>query len=148
MFLLAVSLSASWQLAFGPYVADYSRYLPRSTSARATFWWTLSGSALGSQWSMTRSACWSRRPAAARSSTTRSGTLVSLGGAGPRRVLLLLRDRAGQAHINVLKTYGGFMSMVTGISGFRGQRAPVAARPGRLHRDHHGRRHGVALLGK
>ncbi|WP_372343850.1 cytosine permease [Streptomyces sp. KL116D] len=82
MFLLAVSLSASWQLAFGPYVADYSRYLPRSTSARATFWWTLSGSALGSQWSMTRSACWSRRPAAARSSTTRSGTLVSLGGAG------------------------------------------------------------------
>ena len=41
VFLLAVSLSASWQLAFGPYVADYSRYLPRHTSARATFWWTL-----------------------------------------------------------------------------------------------------------
>lgn len=38
LFLLAVSLSASWQLAFGPYVADYSRYLPRRTSARATFW--------------------------------------------------------------------------------------------------------------
>ena len=27
-FLLAVSLAASWQIAFGPYVADYSRYLP------------------------------------------------------------------------------------------------------------------------
>ncbi|MDX6363474.1 MAG: nucleobase:cation symporter, family, partial [Streptomyces sp.] len=53
VFLLAVSLSASWQLAFGPYVADYSRYLPRTTSGRATFWWTLAGSALGSQWSMT-----------------------------------------------------------------------------------------------
>ncbi len=26
MFLLAMSLSASWQLAFGAYVADYSRY--------------------------------------------------------------------------------------------------------------------------
>ncbi len=49
MFLLAVSLSASWQLAFGPYVADYSRYLPRTTSGRATFWWTLGGSALGSK---------------------------------------------------------------------------------------------------
>ncbi len=49
LFLLAVSLSASWQLAFGPYVADYSRYLPRATSARATFWWTLGGTALGSQ---------------------------------------------------------------------------------------------------
>lgn len=43
MFLLAISLSASWQLAFGPYVADYSRYLPRTTSAKSTFWWTLSG---------------------------------------------------------------------------------------------------------
>ncbi len=31
-FLLAMSLSASWQIAYGPYVADYSRYLPRDTS--------------------------------------------------------------------------------------------------------------------
>src|SRR5690606_33412259 len=29
-FLLAISLGAGWQLTFGPYVADYSRYLPRS----------------------------------------------------------------------------------------------------------------------
>ena len=34
-FLLAVSLSAAWQLTFGPYVADYSRYLPRSTKESA-----------------------------------------------------------------------------------------------------------------
>ncbi len=53
VFLLAVSLPASWQPAFGPYVADCSRYLPRTTSGRATFWWTLGGSAPGSQWSMT-----------------------------------------------------------------------------------------------
>ncbi|MCE6985095.1 cytosine permease, partial [Pseudomonas frederiksbergensis] len=32
-FLLAVSLSASWQISFGPYVADYSRYLPSNTSS-------------------------------------------------------------------------------------------------------------------
>ncbi len=31
-FLLAMFLSASWQIAYGPYVADYSRYLPRDTS--------------------------------------------------------------------------------------------------------------------
>ena len=30
-FLLGMSLSASWQIAYGPYVADYSRYLPRTT---------------------------------------------------------------------------------------------------------------------
>jgi NCS1 family nucleobase:cation symporter-1 len=35
-FLLAMSLSASWQIAYGPYVADYSRYLPRNTSGKVT----------------------------------------------------------------------------------------------------------------
>ncbi len=33
MFLLAVSLASSWQLAFCPSVSDYSRYLPRTVSA-------------------------------------------------------------------------------------------------------------------
>ena len=32
-FLLAMSLSASWQIAYGPYVADYSRYLPAETAS-------------------------------------------------------------------------------------------------------------------
>ncbi|KAI1692814.1 permease for cytosine/purine, uracil, thiamine, allantoin domain-containing protein [Ditylenchus destructor] len=36
-FLLAVSLAASWQIAYGPYVADYSRYLPSNTSSLKTF---------------------------------------------------------------------------------------------------------------
>lgn len=36
-FLLAVSLSASWQISFGPYVADYSRYLPTKTSSTRVF---------------------------------------------------------------------------------------------------------------
>ncbi len=36
-FLLAVSLSASWQISFGPYVADYSRYLPTKTSSSRVF---------------------------------------------------------------------------------------------------------------
>jgi len=36
-FLLAISLGAGWQLTYGPYVADYSRYLPSNTPARKTF---------------------------------------------------------------------------------------------------------------
>ncbi len=121
LFLLAVSLSASWQLAFGPYVADYSRYLPRSTSARATFWWTLGGSVLGSQWSMTFGAL-----AAAAAGPAFVGHEVSyvvgLGGAGLMASLLYFVIALGKLTINVLNTYGGFMSMVTGVSGFRGQR--------------------------
>ena len=51
-FLLSMSLSASWQIAFGPYVADYSRYLPSSTSPRKTFWAIGLGSVIGAQVAM------------------------------------------------------------------------------------------------
>ncbi|WP_030810379.1 purine-cytosine permease family protein [Streptomyces sp. NRRL S-337] len=121
VFLLAVSLSASWQLAFGPYVADYSRYLPRHTSARATFWWTLSGSVLGAQWSMTFGAL---AAAAAPDAFVghEVGYVVGLGGAGLIASFLYFVIALGKLTINVLNTYGGFMSLVTSVSGFRGQR--------------------------
>ncbi|TSB17879.1 cytosine permease [Streptomyces sp. NBC_01525] len=121
VFLLAVSLSASWQLAFGPYVADYSRYLPRHTSTRATFWWTLSGSVLGAQWSMTFGAL-----AAAAAPAAFVGHevtyIVGLGGTGLIASLLYFVIALGKLTINILNTYGGFMSLVTGVSGFRTQR--------------------------
>ncbi|MEV6115808.1 cytosine permease [Streptomyces sp. NPDC052109] len=121
MFLLAMSLSASWQLAFGPYVADYSRYLPRTTSARATFWWTLSGSALGSQWSMTFGVLVAAT-AGAKFLDSQVGYVVALGGTGLVASLFYFVIALGKLTINVLNTYGGFMSMVTSVSGFRGQR--------------------------
>ncbi|MEV1022379.1 cytosine permease [Streptomyces sp. NPDC050264] len=121
MFLLAVSLSASWQLAFGPYVADYSRYLPRTTSAKATFWWTLSGSALGSQWSMTFGVLVAATAGDA-FLDNQVGYVVSLGGAGAIASVFYFVIALGKLTVNVLNTYGGFMAMVTGVSGFRGQR--------------------------
>ncbi|WP_409236792.1 purine-cytosine permease family protein [Streptomyces sp. PA5.6] len=121
MFLLAVSLSASWQLAFGPYVADYSRYLPRTTSAKATFWWTLSGSALGSQWSMTFGVLVAASAGDA-FLANQVGYVVGLGGTGLIASFLYFVIALGKLTINVLNTYGGFMSMVTSISGFRGQK--------------------------
>ncbi|MER5752196.1 cytosine permease [Streptomyces sp. NPDC002088] len=121
MFLLAMSLSASWQLAFGPYVADYSRYLPRTTSTRATFWWTLSGSALGSQWSMTFGVLVAAT-AGEKFLDNQVGYVVGLGGTGLIASFLYFVIALGKLTVNVLNTYGGFMSMVTSISGFRGQR--------------------------
>ncbi|MFI1679270.1 purine-cytosine permease family protein [Streptomyces sp. NPDC020607] len=121
MFLLAVSLSASWQLAFGPYVADYSRYLPRATSAKATFWWTLSGSAIGSQWSMTFGVLVAASAGDA-FLANQVGYVVGLGGTGLIASFLYFVIALGKLTINVLNTYGGFMSMVTSISGFRGQK--------------------------
>ncbi len=37
VFLVAVSAVATWRLAYAPYVADYSRYLPVKTPASHTF---------------------------------------------------------------------------------------------------------------
>ncbi|MGD3109247.1 purine-cytosine permease family protein [Streptomyces sp. YGL11-2] len=121
VFLLAVSLSASWQLAFGPYVADYSRYLPRHTSARATFWWTFAGSVLGSQWSMTLGAL-AAAAAPAAFVGHEVGYLVGLGGTGLLASFLYFVIALGKLTINILNTYGGFMSLVTSVSGFRGRR--------------------------
>ncbi|MGW0547642.1 purine-cytosine permease family protein [Streptomyces altiplanensis] len=121
VFLLAISLSASWQLAFGPYVADYSRYLPRTTSGRATFWWTLGGSALGSQWSMTFGVLVAATAGDA-FLTGQVSYVVALGGTGLVASFLYFVIALGKLTVNVLNTYGGFMSMVTSISGFRGQK--------------------------
>ncbi|MCX5536899.1 cytosine permease [Streptomyces sp. NBC_00006] len=117
-FLLAVSLSASWQLSFGPYVADYSRYLPRSTSARATFGWTLAGTALGAQWSMAFGAL--AAAAAGEAFVGHEVTyVVSLGGAGLMAAVLYFVIALGKLTVTVLNTYGAFMSTVTSVTGMR-----------------------------
>jgi len=49
-FLVVLIAVAAYHISQAPYVSDYSRYLPKDTSARSTFWWTYFGSALGSFW--------------------------------------------------------------------------------------------------
>ena len=44
----AISIAALWQIAYAPYVSDYSRYLPPGTGVRPAFWATYWGSTLGS----------------------------------------------------------------------------------------------------
>ncbi|MGE0039736.1 MAG: cytosine permease [Vicinamibacterales bacterium] len=120
-FLLAMSLSASWQIAYGPYVADYSRYLPADTSAWKTFGATLAGSVLASQWSMTFGVL-----AAALAGPAFSGHevdfVVGLGGTGLVAAFLYFVIVLGKLTVNVLNAYGGFMSLVTTITGFLGHR--------------------------
>jgi NCS1 family nucleobase:cation symporter-1 len=47
-FLSAISAAALWQIAYAPYVSDYSRYMPRDTGARSAFWASYWGCTLGS----------------------------------------------------------------------------------------------------
>jgi nucleobase:cation symporter-1, NCS1 family len=47
-FLATVSTAALWQIAYAPYVSDYSRYMPADTGARSAFWASFWGCSLGS----------------------------------------------------------------------------------------------------
>jgi len=47
-FLTTVGVSAVWQIAYAPYVSDYSRYLPSKTGAKPAFWMSYWGTTIGS----------------------------------------------------------------------------------------------------
>lgn len=117
-FLLAVSLSASWQIAFGPYVADYSRYLPSNTSSWKTFTAVGLGTVLGAQASMVLGVF-----AAALAGPGFRGhevaTIVGLGSSGVIASLLYLSVVFGKVTVSTLNAYGSFMCVATIISGLR-----------------------------
>jgi NCS1 family nucleobase:cation symporter-1 len=46
-FFSMVSMGALWQLAYAPYVSDYSRYLPPDSGPRQAFWACYWGTTLG-----------------------------------------------------------------------------------------------------
>ncbi|MDR8970589.1 purine-cytosine permease family protein [Burkholderia multivorans] len=117
-FALGISISASWQLTFGPYIADYSRYLPAETSTRATIGWTFLGSVLGGSVAMILGALAAALGGAA-FSNDQVGYLAALGGAiWP---LVLLAVICGKLTGNTLSSYGGCMSLTTIVTSLTGQ---------------------------
>ncbi|MGP0222095.1 MULTISPECIES: purine-cytosine permease family protein [unclassified Paenarthrobacter] len=51
-FMGTISVSALWQLAYAPYVSDYSRYMPQGTGSAPAFWASYSGCVLGTLFPM------------------------------------------------------------------------------------------------
>ena len=51
-FMGTLSLAALWQIAYAPYVSDYTRYMPRDTGVRPAFWATYAGAVAGSLFPM------------------------------------------------------------------------------------------------
>ena len=117
-FLLAISLSASWQIAFGPYVADYSRYLPRDTSASGVFAAVGLGSVIGSQISMSFGVL-AAALAGKQFEHHEVAYIVGLGASGAAASLLYFSIAFGKVTVTSLNAYGSFMSMATIVSGFR-----------------------------
>jgi NCS1 family nucleobase:cation symporter-1 len=117
-FLLAMSLSASWQIAYGPYVADYSRYLPRETSTLGTFTAVLLGSVLGSQTSMTFGV-FAAALGGKHFENHEVPYIVGLGSTGLIATVLFFCIAFGKVTATTLNAYGSFMSVATIVSGFR-----------------------------
>ncbi|WP_083956601.1 purine-cytosine permease family protein [Tersicoccus phoenicis] len=109
-FVLGISLAASWQLTFGPYIADYSRYLPKNTSQRATMGWTFAGSVIGGSLAMILGALGAAIGGHS-FNTNQVGYLANLGAGFAWLVLLAVI--CGKLTGNTLSTYGGFMSLAT-----------------------------------
>jgi NCS1 family nucleobase:cation symporter-1 len=117
LFLLILSIAATWQITYAPYVADYSRYLPEDTSIRAAFWWTYAGSVIATVWMMSMGAV----AAAVAGNMFQGGSsqfIVDLapgiGGPVISGVLVF-----GVMAANVLNLYGIFMSVTTTLTAIK-----------------------------
>ncbi len=110
-FLLVVSIAATWQITYAPYVADYSRYLPESTTIRSAFWWTYAGSSVATIWMMVLGATIvSVKPGAFAHGS--SAFIVGLAPGSAQWVVSLILI-LGIVAVQVMNLYGMFMSTVT-----------------------------------
>lgn len=118
-FNLVVAQAASWTLGYGPYVADYSRYLPANVNTRTTFWTTYSGCALGSFAMMALGALLAVAipTALGLNPATAIATLF-----GPSAPMALGVIALGVIQYNVLCLYSAYMSSVTIFGAFGGLR--------------------------
>ncbi len=126
IFLLGITLAATWQITYAPYVADYSRYLPENTSKPATFWWTAAGSVIGSYWLMAFGAV----AFAVAPNLFGNGNVSFFTELGNNHTawLIALIIIGGIVAANVLNLYGIFMSSTTTITALRRMQVSRPAR--------------------
>jgi NCS1 family nucleobase:cation symporter-1 len=113
MFLLAVAIAATWQLTYAPYVADYSRYLPKNTSIKASFWWTYTGTVVASVWMFALGAAIVAIAPTAFDGGSVDFIVQQIPFGQPVVYLVIV---AGVIGVNALNLYGSFMSSTTIIS--------------------------------
>ena len=114
IFMLSVSVVATWQISYAPYVADYSRYLPIETNYSKTFWYTYAGTVLGTVWMMVLGVLLTT---AIPNFLSNSGTNLA-NQFGSFSFLLIAVIILGQFSINVFNLYGAFMSTISTVEPF------------------------------
>jgi len=107
-FLGAISAAALWQIAYAPYVSDYSRYMPRDSGVRPAFWASYWGCTLGSFLPMVLGAAVGL--AAPRGAGLVAGLAALTAGIAP---LVLIVFSVGVAAANAMNLYCGALSSLT-----------------------------------
>jgi NCS1 family nucleobase:cation symporter-1 len=107
-FLSTVSTAALWQIAYAPYVSDYSRYMPADTGARSAFWASFWGCSLGSILPMALGAMVGI--AAPKGGNLVAGLAALTQGIAP---LILIVLSVGVATANAMNLYCGALSTMT-----------------------------------
>ncbi|WP_419736536.1 purine-cytosine permease family protein [Pseudomonas sp. COR18] len=115
VFNLVIAQAASWTLGYGPYVADYSRYLPADVRTRDTFWTTYFGCALGSLGMMALGALLAVVVPSALNLDP-GNAIAQLFGPWAKAALIVVV--LGVIQYNVLCLYSAYMSCTTIFSGF------------------------------
>jgi purine-cytosine permease-like protein len=112
-FVSTIAVAVLWQIAYAPYVSDYSRYLPEATPVRQTFWASYWGCVLGSALPMIFDALLG---AMAPSASSISEMHSSAGAVGWIVVLVL---GCGVFNTNAINIYGGVLGTITAGQTFK-----------------------------
>src|SRR6478752_4375732 len=120
-WLATVSLGALWQIAFAPYVSDYSRYLPKDVGVPSTFWATYLGCTLGSFLAFAFGAVVTL--AAPIGMGTMDGVKATTGSLGSIMLVLFLLSVISH---NALNLYGAVLAIITSVQTFRAHWIPTA----------------------
>jgi len=113
-FFFVVSIVAAYYISYGPYVADYSRYLPVETSTAETFWYTYAGTIASAIWIMVLGA--GIQIAVGGDDAITGTARVASGMSGWLRSITLITLVFGLANIDALNIYGAMMSSLTIIT--------------------------------
>ncbi len=112
-FVSTIAVAVLWQIAYAPYVSDYSRYLPADTPASQTFWASYWGCVLGSALPMIFGALLG---AMAPTASSISEMHSSAGAVGWIVVLVL---GCGVFNTNAINIYGGVLGTITAGQTFK-----------------------------
>lgn len=111
-FCSIISIAALWQIAYAPYVSDYTRYMPKDTGTVPAFWASYWGCSLGSILPMTLGAMLGLVAAG----TDVVGALTAYTGAASAAIVIIFS--VSICGNNAVNLYCGVLSSITLLQTF------------------------------